>query len=138
MERYTVAVALQRTGGNPLLLIPFPPTATVSAFANEIKHRIARHNVDNRDEILLRLRREDGPILDGNDILANVISNPQTENIVVTSRKSDPENYLVSSKLTPSMIHDELTFSRKSHSKILTCGIRLMTGDSGSASSLPL
>src|SRR4051794_15618845 len=102
MERYTVAVALQRTGGNPLLLIPFPPTATVSAFANEVKHRITRFNFDaDGDDIFLRLRRADGPILDDNDVLADVIDNPRTENIVVTSRRPDPRNvdpgiYLVS------------------------------------------
>src|SRR2546423_693078 len=93
MERYTVAVALHGTGGYPLLLIPFPPTATVSAFADEVKNRITRFNFDtNGDDIFLRLRREDGPILDGSDVLADVIDNPRTENIVATSRKPDPRN----------------------------------------------
>jgi hypothetical protein len=90
MERYTVAVALHRDGETPLLLIPFPSTATISAFADEIKNRITRYNFGaSGNDIFLRLRREDGPILDDNDILADLIHNPRTENIVVTSRRSD-------------------------------------------------
>jgi hypothetical protein len=102
MERYSVAVALHRDRETPLLLIPFQRTATISAFANEIKNRITRYNFcESGNDIFLRLRREDGPILDDNDILADVIHNPRTENIVVTSRRSDPRavdpgSYLVS------------------------------------------
>ena len=63
------------------------------AFADEVKNRITRFNFDtNGDDIFLRLRREDGPILDGSDVLADVIDNPRTENIVVTSRRPDPRN----------------------------------------------
>jgi urease accessory protein UreE len=90
MERYSVAAALHRDGEAPLLLMPFQRTATISAFANEIKNRITRYNFcESGNDIFLRLRREDGPILDDNDILADVIHNPRTENIVVTSRRSD-------------------------------------------------
>lgn len=111
MERYTVEVALHGDGENPLLLIPFPSTATISAFANEIKIRITRCNFDaSGNDIFLRLLREDGPIIDDNDILADVIHNPRTENIVVTFRRSDlravdPGAHLVSlaNSLQPSV-----------------------------------
>jgi hypothetical protein len=90
MERYTVVVALRRDEETPPLLIPFRRTATVSAFANEVKNRIARYSFDaTGSDIFLRLSREDGPVLGDSDILADVIRNPQTENIVVTSRRPD-------------------------------------------------
>jgi hypothetical protein len=92
MERYTVTVA--PSGVETFrLLIPFSPTSSVSALATEVKRRISRLDVwPDVPDIALRLGQADGPILDEDDTLADVLPSPNVEIITATSqiRKSTP------------------------------------------------
>lgn len=86
MERYTVTVYPPE--GQPCrLLIPFSPKSTISALAIEIKRRISRLDIWNDvSNITLRLGEANGPILDEEDLLEDVILDAKAEIIVVTSQ----------------------------------------------------
>ena len=86
MERYTVTVA--PPGAESLrLLIPYPPTSSVSALAAEVKRRASRLDVwPDVPELALRLGDVDGSLLDEDDLLADVILDPKVETITATSR----------------------------------------------------
>jgi hypothetical protein len=89
MERYTVTIAL--SGAESFrLLIPFPPTSSVSALATEAKRRASRQGAwPEVSDISLRLGDDvGGPILDGDDLLEDVIIDPKAEFITATSRNS--------------------------------------------------
>jgi hypothetical protein len=86
MERYTVTVS--PPGAESFrLLIPFPPTSSVSALATEVKRRVSRQDVwPGVTDISLCLGDIGGPILDGDDLLENVIIDSKVEMITATSR----------------------------------------------------
>jgi hypothetical protein len=89
MERYTVTVA--PPGAESFrLLIPFPPTSSVSALATEVKRRASRQGAWLEvSDISLHLGDDiGGPILDGDDLLEDVIIDPKAEFITATSRNS--------------------------------------------------
>lgn len=87
MERYTVAIAPYGKREKIRLLVPFLSTASVSAFVDEIKQRIARltswSSLAESAEILLHLE-ENGPLLDGYDTLSDAVLDPRTETIHVS------------------------------------------------------
>src|SRR5436305_6168509 len=86
MERYTITVA--PPGVETFrLLIPFSPTSSVSALATEVKRRISRLDVwPDVPDIALRLGQADGPFLDEDDTLADVLPSPNVETITATSQ----------------------------------------------------
>jgi hypothetical protein len=91
MERYTVTVS--PPGAESFrLLIPFPPSSSVSALATEVKRRASRQDPwSDSSEIFLRLGEGlGGPLLDGNDLLEDVILDPKAEAITATSRNTPP------------------------------------------------
>jgi hypothetical protein len=86
MERYTVIVA--PPGAEIFrLLIPLPSTSSVSALAAEVERRISRlEGLPGVSDITLHLGEADGPMLDAEDALGDVIFDPKLETITATSR----------------------------------------------------
>ena len=71
MKRYRVSVSIRGEAFTLQLLIPFRETETVSALAEVVKARAAKHGYSTLDrEISLRL---DGYVLDPDDTLEQVI-----------------------------------------------------------------
>lgn len=86
MERYTVSVSTP--GATAFrLLVPIPPTSTISSLASEVKRRASGHdNWPEDSDITLRLGGPSGPILYEFDILSDVIIDPKAETIDATPR----------------------------------------------------
>jgi hypothetical protein len=70
-------------------LIPFPPTSSISALAAEVKRRLARTD-PNAPDLILHLGDVNGPILDEEDLLEDVIVDAEGESITATPRSSLP------------------------------------------------
>jgi hypothetical protein len=86
MERYTITVA--PPGAAPTrLLIPFPPTSSVSALSAEVQRRLARSE-PNVPDLIFHLGDTNGPILDEDDLLEDVIIDPKGEAITATPRSN--------------------------------------------------
>jgi hypothetical protein len=81
MQRYTVnfkapEVATQR------LLVPFLSSSTVKSFASELQQRLRRLGVTvDADTVVFRLDDANGPQIDVDDSLEDVILNPRTEQL---------------------------------------------------------
>jgi len=88
MERYTVTVT--PPGAAPIrLLIPFPPSSSISALAAEVKRRASRAGLSHdTSELVLRLGDATGPLLDEEDLLEDVIVDSKTESITATPRNA--------------------------------------------------
>ncbi len=88
MERYTVTIALPPGTSAIRLLIPFPPTSSVSALVAEVKKRVSRSALllDAASDLILRLGDFSGPILDEDDLLEDVILDSKVESITATPR----------------------------------------------------
>lgn len=88
MERYIITIAIPPGASSIRFLIPFPPTSSVSDLAAEVKKRASRSALlpDPSSIIILHLGDAKGPILDGDDILKDVILDPKAESITVTHR----------------------------------------------------
>jgi hypothetical protein len=86
MERYTIVVALPGVESFRLL-VPFQPALSISTLAIEVKRRVSRLEVvsDGLD-ITLHLGDANGPMLDEEDALADVILDPKSEEITVVSK----------------------------------------------------
>jgi hypothetical protein len=70
-------------------LIPFSPTSSISALVAEVKRRLARSD-PNAPELILHLGDATGPILDEDDLLEDVIVDPEGESITARPRTSPP------------------------------------------------
>jgi hypothetical protein len=81
MQRYIVnfqapSVATRR------LLIPFSELSTVRAFASELQQRLARLGVTvEADSIVFRLDDSNGPEIDVDDTLEDIVLNPRSEQL---------------------------------------------------------
>ncbi|KAI5358581.1 putative ubiquitin-conjugating enzyme E2, von Willebrand factor, type A, U-box [Septoria linicola] len=85
MQRYTVTlVDPGAPGSRPTLAVPFEPSALVSAFIDGLFRRIARRGLKlspNTHIATLHLDGETGAIIDAEDVLSDVISDPRSEKI---------------------------------------------------------
>lgn len=100
MERYTVSIRFPETGKNLLLLIPFSSTSSVSAFAEEVRRRAAKHDHALAERIFsLHLGQEDGPILDFDDMLSETIVDSRRERIFLIFQGTVPETGIVRSRI---------------------------------------
>lgn len=82
MDRYTINI--NHPGAEPvLLLIPFPPTSTIQNLVNEIRRRASRVQLLLPDQVSLHLGGENGPLLDEEDAVEDVVLDPKTEVITV-------------------------------------------------------
>lgn len=83
MERYTVAV-ISPAASPVRLVVPFDSSFTLRPLLEEIQRRAIKQGVSLvLDTVLLRLGREDGPILDAEDVINHVVISPQDETIFV-------------------------------------------------------
>jgi hypothetical protein len=90
MQRYTVNIC-DDTGGRSCILVPFQPFALVDAFKDEIVKRAARQNppitiTAENHMLILRLQSLSGPILDVEDVLADVVLTSETIFAVFSQR----------------------------------------------------
>lgn len=80
-------------GRRASLLVPFSPDAIISTFIDELWKRLARHDgaiplTSETHHVILHLEHEDGPVIDAEDLLSDVINDTQKEKIfAVFSRK---------------------------------------------------
>ncbi|KAK4539468.1 hypothetical protein LTR36_010904 [Oleoguttula mirabilis] len=90
MQRYTVTIVSGGTPGQPpTLVVPFEPSALVTAFIEELFRRIARQGLalaPNTHVATLHLDSETGAIIDCEDVLADVID-PTEKLFAVFSEK---------------------------------------------------
>ena len=83
MERYKVTVTID--GKETRLLIPMLSASPVSSLATQVKLRIGRLGIGiNSTEFTLHLEQADGPILDADDLLSDVLPDPKNERLYAT------------------------------------------------------
>lgn len=86
-------VAFASPGRRASLLVPFSPEAIISTFIDELWKRLARHDgaiplTAETHNVALHLEHENGPAIDAEDLLSDVIRDCQKEKIyAVFSRK---------------------------------------------------
>lgn len=92
MERYTVSIPFPKSGSNLQLLIPFLSTSSILEFGDEVKKRSEKQGFPMGERVIFfRLEQDDGPILDMDDRLNEVIVDPRSEKIFVTFQNTIPE-----------------------------------------------
>ncbi|CAK3843880.1 bifunctional E2 E3 enzyme [Lecanosticta acicola] len=89
--RYTVTLVTPETSGQgpPKLAVPFEPSALVSAFVEEIFRRVQKQGIElqpNTHIATLHLDSETGAILDTEDLLSDVVTDPHTETLFAVFR----------------------------------------------------
>lgn len=93
-------------GRRASLLIPFSPEAIISTFVDELWKRLARHDgaiplTAETHNVSLHLENENGPAIDSEDLLSDVIVDCQKEKIyAVFSRKRNNAPQLQSPQVT--------------------------------------
>lgn len=78
MERYTIT--LVNADSTTQLLIPLPPASAVSALIAQVRRRatkLPKYSGWQQGEISLRVEAEDGPMLDEDDMLQDVVIDPK-------------------------------------------------------------
>ena len=85
METYVATIVVPNAEAKLELDVPFSPESPISAFAEELRRRCKRYAINLDDEsLLLRLGRGGGPVLNENDILRDVVIDPQSQRVFVT------------------------------------------------------
>ena len=81
MERYTVNYS--SANGPPMsLLVPLSPASTVKNLAEEIQRRLSKRGIlANANELQFRLGKLNGPQLDDDDALKDVVLDSQVEQL---------------------------------------------------------
>ena len=104
MQRYTVTVvAPGTTNARPVLLVPFQPDALVTAFIDELYRRIAKQGLAitrNTHIATLHLDSETGALIDADDLLSDVVSDPKSEKLFSVFVKKDASSAAASSQVT--------------------------------------
>lgn len=91
MERYTVKFRDSNEEAELAFLIPLACTSTVAALLTEAKRRaVKRLPRLAEDDLIPHYGGERGPILDGDDILGDVISDAKNEIIFMTTHPIPP------------------------------------------------
>jgi hypothetical protein len=90
IERYTITIPIPPGASSIRLLIPFPPTSTISALITKVKKRASRSTLlpNVLSSLILYLRDAIGPILNKDDLLEDIIINSKAESITVIPRNS--------------------------------------------------
>lgn len=79
-------------GQRPTLLVPFEPSATVTAFIEELFKRVARQGLSlapNTHVATLRLDNETGAIIDCEDVLSDVVTDPSTDRLFAVFQRKE-------------------------------------------------
>ena len=86
MERYTVTVVSTLGQERPQLLISLPGSSTVAALIEEvIRHSAKKLAQTIESKLNIHLNTENGPILDDDDMLQDVIDSPENTSIFAVS-----------------------------------------------------
>lgn len=86
MERFIVTIVLSEGQGRPQLLIPIDADKPASALLSEVIQRSARSlNIAPHGHITLRLGAEDGPFIDADDCLRDIVPDSTTTTLFATS-----------------------------------------------------
>lgn len=86
MERYTVKFRDPREEVELAFLVPLTRTSTVSTLLTEARRRAAKRLPCLAEgDLIPHYGGEEGPILDGDDILGDIIPDPKTEIIFVAT-----------------------------------------------------
>lgn len=93
MQRYTVTIVSSGDSKErPVLLVPFQPSALVTAFVDELFKRIARQGLaiaPNTHIATLHLDSETGGLVDVEDLLSDVVLDPKNDKLfAVFSQKN--------------------------------------------------
>lgn len=116
MERYTVTIVSSVQQQQQLslaqsraILVPFSPTSTIGAFIVEVKKRAVRHgSAKASDSLELYFGAHNGPFMDPEDALGDVVLAPATEAIFAVFRRVS-----LSAELIP-LSAQKLTSQRRS------------------------
>ena len=106
MQRYTVNFR-ETNVTTRRLLVPFDSGSSIIAFASELQRRLARAGiVVQADAILFRLDDVNGPLIDGEDTLEDVILDPRVEQLFasVPGSSTNLEGGLLASSADTPMI----------------------------------
>ncbi len=115
MERYTVTVISPWTGSHLQLLMPFDSSRSLRSFAQAVSRRAFRHGSDLAVEnLVLRLGREDGPILDVDDVINHAIINPRDEVVFALPKESEMLNQGMSASAVGQFVTLTLPFGENS------------------------
>lgn len=86
MQRYTVTIVIADTTQQLQLLVPILDTLPVSTLGQEIKRRSAKYPLYAlHGDVLLHLHSESGPILDDDDLLEDVVPDPDNAKLFAVS-----------------------------------------------------
>jgi len=86
MERYTVTVVHPDNSGTTQLLIPLHHEKPVAALIGEVARRfVKRSALPVELAFELRLWQQDGPVVDADDLLKEVASDPRVDIIFATA-----------------------------------------------------
>ena len=83
MERYKLQF-VTAAGKDLTILVPFAPSSSVRELKDEAVRRLARAGVTVDPALAhLRLDSASGPLLDGEDVVANVVLYPAQETLIL-------------------------------------------------------
>lgn len=86
MERYTVTVIHPDNSGTTQLLIPLHHEKPVAALVGEVAHRFAKRlALPVKIAFELHLWQQDGPVVDADDLLKEVVLDPRADIIFATA-----------------------------------------------------
>lgn len=115
-QRYKVTIVSPgENGEQPVLLVPFEPSAIVTAFVEEIWKRLRRQGIPlepNTHIATLHLDGETGALIDVEDVLSDVVTNPARENIfaVFTTKENPATSSALSNQMTlPARVNGSLS-----------------------------
>lgn len=95
MDRYTVKFGDPHEEGEPAFLVPLTRTSTVSTLLTEATRRAVKRlpRLAEPDiNLIPHYGGEEGPILDGDDILGDMIPDPPNEIIFVSTHSTLPRD----------------------------------------------
>jgi hypothetical protein len=105
MQRYKVTiVASSNSRERPVLLVPFRPSALVTAFVDELFKRIARQGLAIAPDThiaALRLDSETGALIDLEDVLSDVVLDPNNDKLFAVFSEKQGSNGVSSSAQGP-------------------------------------
>lgn len=95
MQRYIITLISDTGGSRPTILVPFHPSALVSAFEDEIFKRAHRQNLPvtaDTHHLTLRIHSQPGAVADPEDILSDVILESENIFAIFSRRNIDFDN----------------------------------------------
>lgn len=92
MQRCTVTIFSDAGGSRPTILVPFQPSALVSALKDELFKRTGRQNLPvttDTHHLTLRLNSQTGAVADPQDLLSDVVFDSENIFAIFSRRDTD-------------------------------------------------